>query len=448
MKGKIKNIFYILIFLLSFVTVLANTTTSVEPVWFATPSEYNGTEGGIKNGALYNDSWYGINFTKENKAVKIIESLNNMKGMNGSKFGDNFFAIPVTSNNKLETGWLGVKLNRTLQVSQEYNIRFWYQNGWEESDITTGLSGSVTTEVYLVQELPVLESAAGQPTNPSDYLQDKKHILTLDDTGDSTNWEKICSLKFTVEEEGEYYLLFVPKLDISQNPSGGISVKNTAVRYFAIEQANSNVISMSAEASDEGVKFVEGIYKNTYGQGDKYIGKNEKVKVILKLSNSSLYDWNHENHIAIDVSNIGIVETGTDSFSRVKGGTKEILTVGEKYEVETINGGTTLIFRGKELLNEDKADYYEYVFFIEYDYTKEDNLTINYKIYDFLESDNINSGKNIKEEIKTGNMEFLTLRDVSRESSTIVKNHSILRVKKDNVNTTSGLKGYLKSLDK
>jgi hypothetical protein len=447
MKGKIKNIFYILIFLLSFVTVLANTTTSVEPVWFATPSEYNGTEGGIKNGALYNDSWCGINFTKENKAVKIIESLNNMKGMNGSKFGDNFFAIPVTSNNKLENGWLGVKLNRTLQVSQEYNIRFWYQNGWEESDITTGLSGSVTTEVYLVQELPVLESAAGQPTNPSDYLQDKKHILTLDDTGDSTNWEKICSLKFTVEEEGEYYLLFVPKLDISQNPSGGISVKNTAVRYFAIEQANSNVISMSAEASDEGVKFVEGIYKNTYGQGDKYIGKNEKVKVILKLSNSSLYDWNHENHIAIDVSNIGIVETGTDSFSRVKGGTKEILTVGEKYEVETINGGTTLIFRGKELLNEDKADYYEYVFFIEYDYTKEDNLTINYKIYDFLESDNINSGKNIKEEIKTGNMEFLTLRDVSRESSTIVKNHSILRVKKDNVNTTSGLKGYLKSLD-
>lgn len=444
MKGKFKNIFYILIFILSFTGIFASTA---EPVWFATPSEYQGDNSGLENGKLYNDSWYGINFTKQAEDDGVVKSLTNMKGMSGSKFGDNFFAIPVTSTNKLENSWLAVKLNRTLESNQTYNIRFWYQNGWGEDRLDNGISAHITTEIYLVKELPVLQSSEGEKTDPAKYLADKIPVLSLKDTGDTNYFKNICSLNFTVDTNGEYYLLFVPSSDVSTEIPETPTVRNATERYFALEQANTNIISMSVEASDEGVKFVEGKYKDTYGKGDKNIGKNEKVKVTLKLSNSSLYNWNHENHIAIDVSKIGKVETGTDSFSKVKGQVKEILAIGDKYEREITNGETKLIFKGKELLNKDKADYYEYVFFVEYDYTKESNLEVKYDIYDFLENSNISTGENIKEEINSKNIEFFTQRDISREQLTIVKNHSILNVKKENTNNTSVLKEYLQGLN-
>ena len=442
MKNKLKSLLYILIFLFSFGNIFANSQDS-ESVWFAIPSEYKGVEKGIKNGDTYKDSWYAFSYNQNiTMPVEVFESLD---GIEKAKSGKNFFAISADSANIAENSWMAIKFNKNLEANKSYNTRFWYQNGSKKVMSQRTQRYKIETDVYLVKELPTIK-VNSEGNNSTEYLKDKKHVGKLKDTN-TTTWKNICSLDFTVEENGEYYLLFIPKIE-EENPSKS---RNTVLPgYFVVEQANSPVIEMGVTATDVGVKFLEGKYKEIYGKEDNIIGKNEKVKVVLKLQNTSEFDWSHENHIQVDVSNIGTVETGTDSFAKVKlvenEERKEILLKDKDYSTSISNGGTILDFKGNGLNNKNKADYYEYVFYISYDYRKEKNLNIYYKIFDSLNS-KIKSGTIEEEKIEEGKITFKTERDVAISDN--IKNHSILKVPKTQVNKQKdiGFKGYLVNLN-
>lgn len=370
---------------------LVSFSSEGKQVWLEYPSEYATMESiAIESGKSYKeDSWKAI---EGNISSNIIGKE--------AKSGKNYFSILLDKSGNFASGKMLVRLNQELEQGENYSTKIWYKFGTK--NLVKRSKGEV--DVYVLSQIPSDEEKVEEfigKLKAEDYTK-----ITLTDQGD--DWI-IGNLSFVASKTGRAYLLFVPR--ISEVVS---TTENSSEElYFSIEQAKLSAIKESVKIEDAGLNFLGTKYIGNYEKNNGNIGKDEKVHTEILVDNTNFSNWNHENRISVDLTNIGSIDESEIKFFKNNVEETEI----DNYEYIIDDGKVEFIIKQLNLNSS-----YKIIFDTEFTkyQGKSTNTEVSYKIYD--NKDNIDENNSKVFNVLTGKR----LEDA--DTGDIFKEHNIVSV--------------------